>query len=304
MVIHIATAGDDDEARRAGALFRELAARDRVGVHTASADAEVADAILFVDMFGHGVERYLVAHRSHPLTRRYPGKIFAYNALDQPLFVFRGIYPGGNPRLASRVRGMVGGPYARLCDPVPATAAPSLLFSFVGSRTHPLRDRVLALRHPRGRVSDTTERFGYGLHGTDTAGAEQLHRQLTADSKFVLCPRGFGPSSMRIFETLRAGAVPVIIGDDWLPPPRVDWASCSIRVAEADIGAVGAILETHEDRWPELAVAARRVGADEFADDALWHHFASSISALSSVRRRRRPWWAQRSVIRSKLRER
>src|SRR2546423_4170060 len=35
-------------------------------------------------------------------------------------------------------------------------------------------------------------------------------------SKFILCSRGVGTSSVRLFDTMRMGRVPVILSDQWL----------------------------------------------------------------------------------------
>jgi len=43
---------------------------------------------------------------------------------------------------------------------------------------------------------------------------KQNYARLIANSKFVLCPQGVGPSSLRLFETLLMGRAPVIISDE------------------------------------------------------------------------------------------
>ena len=49
-------------------------------------------------------------------------------------------------------------------------------------------------------------------------------------SKFTFCPRGNGSSSFRLFESLEAGSVPIIIGMlDYPFIDEVDWDSFSIR---------------------------------------------------------------------------
>jgi hypothetical protein len=59
-------------------------------------------------------------------------------------------------------------------------------------------------------------------------------RETIADSKFVLCPRGEGLSSIRLFETMSSGRVPVIIADDAKLPleDKINYDDLIVRVPE------------------------------------------------------------------------
>ena len=77
-------------------------------------------------------------------------------------------------------------------------------------------------------------------------------------SKFVLCPRGHGTSSIRLFETLAAGRVPVVISDDWVAPKGPTWDACSVRWSQdAGTESLLAYLEELEPRAAEMGAAAR-----------------------------------------------
>ena len=76
------------------------------------------------------------------------------------------------------------------------------------------------------------------------------------DSIFVLCPRGKAPSSFRIFEAMKAGRVPVIIADEWVPPTGPSWPEFSLRIPEAHLQNVPQILERLADRGPEMGLRA------------------------------------------------
>ena len=43
--------------------------------------------------------------------------------------------------------------------------------------------------------------------------------EITCNSKFVLCPRGYGRNSFRFYEVLNLGCIPIYVWDDieWLP---------------------------------------------------------------------------------------
>jgi len=74
----------------------------------------------------------------------------------------------------------------------------------------------------------------------------------------VLCPRGKGPSSWRLFETMRVGRVPVVISDDWVPPPGIDWDSFVVRMPESDVQQIPSVLLGLESEWAERAGRAQQ----------------------------------------------
>jgi hypothetical protein len=141
---------------------------------------------------------------------------------------------------------------------------PDLLWSFVGTASnHPVRERLAEIDDPRALVRDTqkwsdTTRWGWqSEHRTDGRSAFSDFAQVLGRSSFVVCPRGRGASSIRLFEALQAGRCPVIVSDDWVPPPFVDWPSCSLRVREREIGDLPALLRAREADAPALGRRAR-----------------------------------------------
>jgi hypothetical protein len=134
--------------------------------------------------------------------------------------------------------------------------APELLFSFVGRfSTHPCRRAIRMLDSSTSPCLDTTEaqaRFPQRPWDYVTG-----YCQLMVNSSFVLCPRGFGASSMRIFEAMRVGRPPVIIGDAWCPPRGPSWADFTIRVAEKDVPSITQILRRERHRAKQMGRAAR-----------------------------------------------
>jgi hypothetical protein len=134
------------------------------------------------------------------------------------------------------------------------------LFSFLGRiRTHPTRSRISRLdnlKTPCLDVALAPQRFGGWDYRT-------TYLRLMSESQFVLCPRGFGASSIRIFETMRAGRVPVIISDAWIEPPVGDWSRFSLRVPEHAVEQVPKICEQYVNAAGAMGALARRT-FDEF----------------------------------------
>lgn len=58
---------------------------------------------------------------------------------------------------------------------------------------------------------------------------------LMDNSKFILCPRGAGLSSIRFFESISLGRIPVVIGNEAKIPlsDHIDWDSLIVRVKDS-----------------------------------------------------------------------
>jgi len=71
---------------------------------------------------------------------------------------------------------------------------------------------------------------------------------ITGRSEFVLCPRGYGSASFRLYEAMAAGAIPVYIWDEveWLPYKDVlIWNDFSISINIRDIQDLPKIIDAH-----------------------------------------------------------
>lgn len=105
--------------------------------------------------------------------------------------------------------------------------------SFVGSNTHPIRDRI---KQEYGSDKDFKL---YMKPWTDTVPQNQLEFfiDITTRSKFSLCPRGYGAQSFRFYEILQLNSIPVIVYDkEWLPfKGEIDYESFCVLVEESEI---------------------------------------------------------------------
>ena len=288
MKIHLATASDFRWNARGRAQFESGARLDRVGQHTLTDDAALADLILFIDFHQHSDDWWMGRFHRHPLVKKYPEKIVVYDERDQPWFNAPGVYVSlarDSPFLKSQASGC----YFNLKTP-PAPdpgIEPDLLFSFMGAMSHPIRREIVRLRHPRAIVEDTSHFNFFVAH--DEIAQERVRRQrelygqVTARSKFVLCPRGSGTASFRLFETLSLGRVPVILSDDWVETPGPDWASCAVRVPQSEIAQLPALLEAREAEFQTLAANARATWEAWFAPPVRFHHLIETCRALKAA---------------------
>ena len=141
-------------------------------------------------------------------------------------------------------------------------STPSHLYTFRGAISHPVRDRLAEIT----KTSDVDARFTIVDRWFDHTEDEQRgYVDEILDSHFVLCPRGLGPASHRLFEVMAMGRCPVIISDEWLPIECIDWAACSIRVDEARVDEIPALLDARRADAPELGRNARHTFKEYFS---------------------------------------
>jgi hypothetical protein len=70
----------------------------------------------------------------------------------------------------------------------------------------------------------------------DLTDNDLIYKQILMDSQFSLCPLGTGPNSIRLWESLSFGAVPIILSDSLvLPKLNINYEECFIIWREADI---------------------------------------------------------------------
>lgn len=266
------------------------AAHDRFGVHRVTEDAEAADVILFVESYGGGWHFERV--RRHPYTGRHREKCFIFCSNPFVIPFLPGVYTGIDRRWASRrtVSGFyLDVPKSRFTTFTPPTNDLPYLYSFMGSAgTADVRRKLAALAHPRGFYQDTAADYARALHGQMDAHEQQDYQrryaEITKASKFVLCPRGLSVSSIRLFETMRMGRAPVILSDDWVPPPGAAWETFSIRVAERDWQRIPAILEAREAEAVAMGQRARAEWVEWFSRETAFHRIVESCLTIGTQR--------------------
>ena len=200
-------------------------------------------------------------------------------------------------------------PVPLLCDAHPSLSPirnPSLLAGFIGGNTHPIRRQLHAVlsRSPGFSVTvngiDGAGQPSHSRIGTQPALRYQPSRinrlkrlvavkakfgtdsflRLMADCKFSLCPRGYGPTSFRLYESLQLGVVPVYISDRfWLPfTNQLDWERFAVLVPEHKIEQIPEILRSISDqRRAEMKAAGREAWDNYLCMSSTCRHIAAGL---------------------------
>jgi hypothetical protein len=258
--------------------FRELATVDRFQVHQTTDDASDADLILFPQCHMLPRDWRLSAIRTHALTKRYPGKVMVYDERDRPWCSLPGVYVSMSAnRFDERYERAWA--YAGV-DAVRSDREPDLLFSFVGSPSHRCRTPLFGLHAPDGIVECVRGFTFYDPTSRDFEARRARFEELLSRSRFVLCPRGKGTSSIRLYEALAAGRVPVIISDDWVAPKGPNWESFTIRWPEGRTDGLVQALQDADHDWPSMSAAASEAYDSFFTETASFHRIVDLCSDL------------------------
>jgi len=132
-------------------------------------------------------------------------------------------------------------PIPLMCDPHPVSDVPKIYkASFCGRKTHEIRNKMFDV---------LSEVEGFELVDPDSHTFNDQHiqnfRSLINQSTFGLCPRGYGPTSFRMYETIQMGSIPVFISNEfWLPfTDYIKWEKLAVLVTPDEMESIPNILD-------------------------------------------------------------
>src|SRR5215470_754934 len=280
----------DETKHFAVRALRASASQDRFGKHVLTEDHQAADIILFVAMgtCGDFAERV----RAHPLYRKYPEKSFLFDSADHIRPVLPGLYASLHKKDYSPAHTRTAFylmPENPLIDYRPITGTEKYLAAFVGSmNTHPVREGLFKYDRPDIRVLDSSkESYRIRYHGTPSEKADfwKRYADSISDALFSLCPRGRGPGSIRLYESMKTGRACIILADEWVPNEGVDWESFAVFVPEKDVAGIPILLERLKPRAKEMGERARAEWEKWFAEDVRFLVVAELCLDMKAQRR-------------------
>ena len=271
--------GIAEEWQRAGHFELVDCARDADAILITLADCRVR--------YAEAIER--IAHEG--AYAEHPDKTFVFDTQEAAIGLFPGLYCSLRPYLHSRKRHRAGcymKSFNEFVGPDPPGEVPELryLFSFQGNLTARARRRVFEADFGRDDVLiERTEPFWSRTGDPALRDFKERYAETLRLSRFVLCPRGIATSSFRLFETMQSGRVPVILSDDWVAPPWLDWDSCSLRVPERDVARLPEICLANLPRWEGMARQARKLWEQWFSPEGMGGLVRATIEDIRRTRR-------------------
>ncbi|MEJ0036289.1 MAG: exostosin family protein [Gammaproteobacteria bacterium] len=260
---------------------------DAQGLALLTEDPARADCILFVENHPDRDPYFFKVLRS-PLYREFKRKCVLYHDADMSVTALPTISPSVERWQFRRNSKRSVHYIARKCENVAVNSTSPYwtrdrryLCSFVGSSaTHAVRERLLQSPFDGVFFTDTAGRRAWQMSAEEKARYEADYLRVVLESHFILCPRGIGPCTYRLFESMQLGRAPVIIADEWVEIEGIDWSTFSIRVAERDVGQLERILRARQHEALEMGQTARRVWEEHISPAASLKTLAKAAFAV------------------------
>lgn len=165
-----------------------------------------------------------------------------------------------------------------ICSPVPCCERikHNVFASFVGSTTHPIREKMCRALYDDPKYLLRLDRWTPQI----TEDRMNFHLETTCRSKFTLCPRGYGNTSFRMYEAMQLGSVPVYISDDFCLPwaDEIDWEDLVILIEERDIKDIDKILRSVPDhRYEQMLTTIDSIYNKYFSLDGVYNNILKRL---------------------------
>ena len=161
-----------------------------------------------------------------------------------------------------------------------------ILFNFIGAYNAdvyltPVRKWILDIEETqkiiiKGRDEWHYERNVYqkqimGLKNNSDDTVQRVHEEeydkVLSRSLFTLCPSGSGPNSIRFWEALMFGSIPVLLSDKLrLPDPQREWNKVMIQIPETQSAVEGLAVELQELAKDKKRIEALQKNIQAFRD--------------------------------------
>lgn len=165
----------------------------------------------------------------------------------------------------------------------PPSACKDVLYSFLGvdstsAMGSDVRRKIFTMSHVSGAVVKERKQWHWNLQNSwgrmflrTQLKEKNEYQDILSRSRFSLCPRGVGTSTIRFWESLKAGAIPVVISDRFRLPNSFDWSQCVVHVPEKRVLEFPEILNNISWDQEEQMKKACLEAYQQFSGDRLIH---------------------------------
>ncbi len=269
--------------------LKELAEKDKHKIHCLIENPEDCEIILFCG----GDRKYMQDIFESPIYKKYKFKSYIINSNDKFIPYLPGLY-------SSLEKKWYDPAWERSFHYIGIREKPPLiydrnsnqkeyLFSFIGQAdSHHIRKKIMKLKYENSFLKDienlkVKKKRGDFVRQEDYDKYRSEYAEIINKSYFVLCPRGFGTSSFRLFETMMMGRVPVIISDEWVEPAGINWDDFSIRIKQKNISNIPQILNERAADADKMGIKARYIWEEYFADENSFHRIAEWLLEIKTA---------------------
>ncbi len=256
-------------------------------------DGEEAEAIIFEN----DKASYI---RQTPEYQKWPAKCVVVSECDNPSYFLPGCYASNEicwlgknrTRTIPYLISQDGFPNPYIKD-ISMEAARRYVYAFKGGATSWVRKRIFKNppTHPDVLIQESNN-YRHWNFETTYADAKSIsqkdYAEILSQSSFFLCPLGVGSSSIRLYEVMQAGRVPVIISDNWKPIEGMKWSEFSIQVPEVNLSHLDRIIRENKHLAPQLGEKAKQTWMEYCAPGADTVFLANCIRGILAGRDEKR----------------
>lgn len=266
------------------ALWKLSSQRHHLALHPAD-----ADIIILTDIKG---PNWFEDLRRNPLIQN-PKICFVISDADYPLPLLHGIYISNQTSLFFNSRFRTGcyglypdhlqNQFIKNSSGHSYLHTKKFLYSFIGQDSSDIRRKLFKHRPTREDtfIFNSTKDFNlYASQGSHSQDHWQLYYDGIVRSKFVLCPKGTSPASLRLFEVMKMGVAPVIISDQWILPQGPTWSEFALFIKEKDISELDALLTEKEDDYRVMGKKAQNAYEQFFADNVYFDYLVDQLTSI------------------------
>lgn len=148
--------------------------------------------------------------------------------------------------------------------------------SFVGSATHPIRIKMAQILFGKSDYQIWLKNWSSSVDKSEF----KLFLELASKSKYMLCPRGYGLNSFRLYEAFQLNCVPVIITDkSYLPwQDELNWSEFSILIDETNLSHIDEILKNiDDDQYNKLLTTGKNIYSSYFTLNGMYDNIIKRL---------------------------
>ena len=240
--------------------------------------AELADAFIIQEESSFKEWRYIKKIKENNLIGPNPHKTYTINNADAAAGLFKGIYTSlAKNRFNANIHGAIPFDVQNV----------KVLESITKIRQEP---RFSASW--RGNISSNVLRSKiFKLHGKNTdfhleaserwfdykEDEKERYVDLIRNACFSLCPAGWAPSTIRLYESMALGIAPVIIADKFVLPTGPDWDSIALIIKESEINKIPEIVNRNLERAKQMGLNAQAAWFQYFGKQTLAKYSANLL---------------------------
>jgi hypothetical protein len=133
--------------------------------------------------------------------------------------------------------------------------------SFQGYLCNEIRKKTVKKVADMKSVVINSRYWFHKFMGENTSEIERNYCGLMQMSKFILCPKGFGLNSIRFFEAMSYGRIPILISDNTKLPMenKINYDEFMIRIPENEIETIPERMENFKQKLSYKSKMARSV---------------------------------------------